>query len=100
MRSSSFLSHSKTTTTTNALSKVEWRNNKARYSERVAALSAKTLKFVPPHVKIPHPDSNPEEHRKQVEKIRLTERPMELDEFRDFMEEDPDYFGEEEDFDD
>jgi ubiquitin-conjugating enzyme E2 R len=82
----SLLSDPNTSSPANVDASVEWRRDRTRYVERVRALCAKSRKSVPPHVRIPHPDSNPEEHRQQVERIKAAERPMEIDEFQDFME--------------
>lgn len=65
--------------------------------ERVKRLCTKSKRQVPQHVKIPHPDSNPEEHQRQIERIRAAQRPAEMDEFEEFMELDDG--GDDDDFD-
>jgi hypothetical protein len=60
---------------------VEWRKSPAAYKERVRALVAKANKTVPPHIKIPHPDTDPAEKQREKEKREEAlrrEAPMDL----------------------
>jgi len=60
---------------------VEWRNNKEAYRKHIAQLVEKANKNVPAHIKIPHPDTDPVERQRQVEKMKLLDTPMDLDEY-------------------
>jgi len=51
---------------------VEWRNTPDKYKKRIDKLVEKATKEVPPHVLIPHPDTDPEEKAKQVAKLKAT----------------------------
>jgi len=76
---------------------VEWRKNLDVYKGRCAKLVDKANKEKPSYVVIPHPDTNPEERAKQVEKIKAMEKPV--DDMDDFMHDDnvyPDNGDEEE----
>jgi len=78
---------------------VEWRKDKEVYRKRVAQLVEKANKNVPGHIKIPHPDTDPNERQRQVEKMKLLDTPMDLDDYGYDVEED-DYGAEEDDEDD
>jgi len=69
---------------------VEWRKDNEAYRRRVAALMEKANKSVPAHIKIPHPDTDPAERARQVEKMKLLERPMEMEAYDDFGYDDND----------
>jgi len=60
---------------------VEWRKNPDTYKDRCKKLIEKANKEKPSYVIIPHPDTNPEEKAKQVEKIKKQEHPIEIDDF-------------------
>jgi ubiquitin-conjugating enzyme E2 R len=64
---------------------VEWRNNREEFVKRVKKLieNAKITTPLPPHIKIPHPDSDPQERQKQLEKLKLLNKDITLDEFND-----------------
>jgi ubiquitin-conjugating enzyme E2 R len=89
---------------------VEWRKEKELYRRRVADLIEKANKQVPPHVKVPHPDSDPAERARQVEKMRLLDKPMEMEDYDDYGyddnddddddDDDDDYYVEDDDNDD
>jgi len=83
---------------------VEWRKEKEQYRKHIAQLVEKANKNVPPHIKIPHPDTDPVERQRQVEKMKLLDTPMDLDEYGydDIGEDDgeDDDYGAEEDDDD
>lgn len=75
------IAHHTPTSHANAPAQVEWRKNPAAYKERVRALVAKANKNVPPHIKIPHPDTDPVEKQREKEKREealLREAPMDL----------------------
>lgn len=77
---------------------VEWRKDKDTYRKRVTQLVEKANKNVPSHIKIPHPDTDPAERQRQVEKMKLLETPMDLEDYGydDVGEDDEDDYGEEE----
>jgi ubiquitin-conjugating enzyme E2 R len=78
---------------------VEWRKEKDNYRKRVGALVEKANKNVPSHIKIPHPDTDPNERQRQVEKMKLLETPMDLDDYG-YDDIDDDYGAEDDDDDD
>jgi len=81
---------------------VEWRKDKDMYRKRLGGLVEKANKTVPSHIKIPHPDTDPAERQRQVEKMKLLETPMDLEDYGydDVGEEDDDDYGVEEEEDD
>jgi len=81
---------------------VEWRKDKDTYRKRVAQLVEKANKNVPSHIKIPHPDTDPAERQRQVEKMKLLETPMDLEDYGydDVGEEEDDDYGVEDEDDD
>lgn len=73
---------------------VEWRKDVDLYRKRIAQLVEKANKAVPEHIKIPHPDTDPHERQRQVEKMKLLETPMDLDDYGyDDMGDDDDDYG-------
>jgi len=60
---------------------VEWRNTPELYKARCKRLADKANQEKPSYVVIPHPDTNPEEKAKQVEKLKELEKPMDTDDF-------------------
>jgi len=85
----SLLSAPNTSSPANVDASVEWRDSKESYRKRISALAQKANQCVPPHVKIPHPDTDPTERQRQVEKMKLLEKPMDLDE-DDYAYDEPD----------
>jgi len=90
---------------------VQLRKDKKGYKKKIEQLIKKAKKNdIPKDLKIPHPDTDPEERAKAVEKIKLLNAPVDFfddDDFNDendfmFDEDDNDEFmdGEDEDFDD
>lgn len=81
---------------------VEWRKDKEVYRKRIAQLVEKANKLVPEHIKIPHPDTDPNERQRQVEKMKLLETPMDLDDYGydDIGDDDDDYGVDDDDDDD
>mmetsp|Transcript_767 Transcript_767/g.1063 ORF Transcript_767/g.1063 Transcript_767/m.1063 type:complete len:299 (-) Transcript_767:1709-2605(-) len=64
---------------------VEWRKNPEEFKKRCEKLVQKANKEKPDHVVIPHPDTNPEERERQIQKIKEINKAMEDD---DIMYED------------
>jgi len=52
---------------------VEWRKNFEAYKKRCKRLCDKSLRELPPHVRIPHPDTDPEERRRHLQKLKALE---------------------------
>eukprot|EP01092_Planopodium_desertum_P009733 TRINITY_DN422_c0_g2_i4.p1 TRINITY_DN422_c0_g2~~TRINITY_DN422_c0_g2_i4.p1 ORF type:complete len:293 (-),score=40.44 TRINITY_DN422_c0_g2_i4:169-1047(-) len=76
---------------------VEWRKKPADYKKRIKRLVDKANKDVPKDIKIPHPDTDPEERKKQIDKMKVATGDFDMyDEF-DAYEEDGGEGGEEED---
>jgi len=69
---------------------VEWRKSPETYKTRCSQLVAKANREKPSYVVIPHPDTNPEERAKQVEKIKEQEKPIDMDDFMHDDNIDPD----------
>ncbi|KAF2074322.1 hypothetical protein CYY_004382 [Polysphondylium violaceum] len=90
----SLLSAPNTSSPANVDASVEWRNDRESYKKRIKGLIAKANPKVPSHIKIPHPDTDPVERAKQVEKMNLLNKPMDF--FDDYDDED-DYYEEEDD---
>ena len=82
---------------------VEWKDRPEQYKEHVKALCEASKKKVPPHVVIPHPDTDPIEHKEQVEKM-LREQGLadttDIFENNDDFNEDDFYIDDDEDEDD
>jgi ubiquitin-conjugating enzyme E2 R len=52
---------------------VQWRTQRAKFQEHCRMLVEKANRQKPPHVKIPHPETNPEERKAAIEKRKLLE---------------------------
>jgi len=50
---------------------LQWRDHRQDFLERTKALVEKANRRVPPHVKIPHPDTDPEEKNKRLDKMKV-----------------------------
>lgn len=50
---------------------VQWRRDSAGYKKRVRSLIEKANRQLPAHVRIPHPDTDPEERRRAVAKLKV-----------------------------
>jgi len=84
---------------------VEWRKHPDAYRERIHGIVEKANKNVPGHIKIPHPDTDPVERQRQVEKMKILDRPMDLDDEYDYNDynnddDDDDYNDDEDNEDD
>lgn len=70
---------------------VEWRRKPDEFKKRVAKLIEKAKKDIPAGLKIPHPDTDPEERRRALAKQKaLTEDTFDIDE-ADYADADADY---------
>jgi len=87
----SLLNSPNTSSPANVDASVEWRKNPEAYKQRIRGLVEKANKTVPSHIKIPHPDTDPVERQRQVEKMKILETPM------DDYDYDDDYNNNEED---
>ncbi|KAM9978755.1 hypothetical protein ACTFIY_012519 [Dictyostelium cf. discoideum] len=94
----SLLSAPNTSSPANVDASVEWRNNRDNYKKRIRDLVQKANLKVPSHIKIPHPDTDPVERAKQVEKIKLLNKPMDF--YDDYDDDNYDYDDYEENDDD
>jgi len=91
----SLLSAPNTSSPANVDASVEWRKNPASYKERCRVLVEKATKNIPPHIKIPHPDTDPVEKQREKEKreaAALRDAPMDLydDEYHEMDDDDDD----------
>jgi len=59
---------------------VEWRNFPEAFKERIFRITEKARKELPKGITIPHPDTNPEEKKKQVEKLKALNQSVGTDE--------------------
>jgi len=102
----SLLSAPNTSSPANVDASVEWRKSPAGYKERIRVLIEKANKIVPPHIKIPHPDTDPVEKQREKEKreeAARREAPMDLyeDEYHGSDDDDDgEYSGNDDDDDD
>eukprot|EP01113_Clastostelium_recurvatum_P010301 TRINITY_DN1508_c0_g1_i1.p1 TRINITY_DN1508_c0_g1~~TRINITY_DN1508_c0_g1_i1.p1 ORF type:complete len:256 (-),score=88.21 TRINITY_DN1508_c0_g1_i1:79-804(-) len=82
----SLLSAPNTSSPANVDASVQWRKDPAAYRERVRQLVMKANQQVPPGIKIPHPDTDPVERQRQIEKMNLLNKPMDLleDDYDDY----------------
>jgi len=77
---------------------VQWRRDISGFKKRIQVLVEKANKEFDGHIKIPHPDTDPEERAKALEKMKELNKPMDIyDDFDDF-DEDYDSPEEEEDY--
>jgi len=53
---------------------IQWRDKRDEFLQRVKVLVERANKRVPPHVKIPHPDTDPEERKHTVEKMKQMQK--------------------------
>lgn len=101
----SLLSAPNTSSPANVDASVQWRKDPAGYRQRVQLLIEKANPLVPPNVKIPHPDTDPVERQRQIEKMHLLNKPMDLldDDYDDYdydenIEEEGEYDDEGDDY--
>jgi len=75
---------------------VQWRRDLSGFRKRAHGLVERANKEFDGHIKIPHPDTDPAEREKALEKLKELNKPMDIyDEFDDF-DEDEDFDEEEE----
>jgi len=60
---------------------VEWRKDPDQFRQKCQRLVAQANKSKPSRIVIPHPDTNPEEREKQVQKMREMNKPIDMDDF-------------------
>jgi ubiquitin-conjugating enzyme E2 R len=90
----SMLSDPNTSSPANVDASVEWRDRRKQFEERVRKLAEKAQKLCPEGIKIPHPDTDPEERERAIRKIKL------LNEEDNWMDDGMDDIEDEDDFDD
>lgn len=66
---------------------VQWRRDIEGFKKKTSELVKKANKEFKGHIKIPHPDTDPEERAKYLEKLKELNKPMDL------YDEDLEYFG-------
>jgi len=82
---------------------VQWRRDISGFKKRIETLVEKANREFDGHIKIPHPDTDPVEREKYLEKLKELNKPMDIyDDMEDFNEDDDfdDNSDEEEDFSD
>lgn len=62
---------------------VEWRNNREAYKTRCRKLVDKANRECPSHVVIPHPESDPDQHKRRVQKFREMNKDLDYEDFYD-----------------
>eukprot|EP00019_Armaparvus_languidus_P003697 CAMPEP_0168589390 /NCGR_PEP_ID=MMETSP0420-20121227/5985_1 /TAXON_ID=498008 /ORGANISM="Pessonella sp." /LENGTH=170 /DNA_ID=CAMNT_0008624931 /DNA_START=228 /DNA_END=740 /DNA_ORIENTATION=+ len=70
---------------------VEWRQHPEKFKKSVDATIRQAKAEIPDHIKIPHPDTDPEERRRAVEKIKLLNQ-LDQGGLDDFEFDDDDFF--------
>jgi ubiquitin-conjugating enzyme E2 R len=60
-----------TSSPANVDASVEWRKDREAFETRVKKLAEKAKKACPSHVKIPHPDTDPEERARFLKKMKM-----------------------------
>jgi len=77
---------------------VQWRRDVSGFKKKIQALVDKANQEFDGHIKIPHPDTDPEERKRYLERQKELNKPMDLD----FDEYDDDYdeYAEDDDADD
>ncbi|KAL6077200.1 Ubiquitin-conjugating enzyme protein UbcC [Balamuthia mandrillaris] len=82
---------------------VQWRRDVENFKKKCRALVEKSLLEFDGHIKIPHPDTDPEERAKAVQKMKELNKPMDFyddfDEFEDYEDFDEDYGDDDDGFD-
>jgi len=64
---------------------VQWRREIDSFKHKIASLVAKANSEFKGHIKIPHPDTDPEERAKYLERLKELNKPMDLyDEFDEY----------------
>jgi len=72
---------------------VEWRKSPDVFKQRIQRLIQKANKEKPAHIVIPHPETNEEERRKHLQKMKELNKAMEMD---DFLQDDSNQINEDE----
>lgn len=66
---------------------VEWRKNRDSYVNKCRKLAEKANREKPPHIVIPHPDTNEDEHKKIVQKWKEMNTELDYEDFYEHHEE-------------
>lgn len=62
---------------------VEWRNHREAFKNRCHKLVEKANRECPPHVVIPHPESDADQHKRRVQKFHEMNKDLDYDDFYD-----------------
>jgi len=65
----------------NVDSSVEWRNHREAFKNRCYKLVEKANRERPPHVVIPHPESDADQHKRRVQKFHEMNKDLDYDDF-------------------
>jgi len=78
---------------------VQWRREIESFKHKIAGLVAKANSEFKGHIKIPHPDTDPEERARYLERMKELSKPMDLyDEFDEYgADADDDYVDDDDD---
>jgi len=90
----SLLSDPNISSPANVDSSVEWRSDREKFNVRVAKLVSKANIVAPKNIKIPHPDTDPEERARRIQKLKLLNQEFNMLEDGDFDECDFDFESE------
>lgn len=97
----SMLSDPNTSSPANVDASVEWRDRRKQFEERVHKLAEKAKQACPDGIKIPHPDTDPEERERAIRKIKMLneednwmEEGFDDDEDLDEEDDEPDFLEE------
>jgi len=87
----SMLNDPNTSSPANVDASVMWRNDRPTYLKKCAELVEKANKEMPEGIVIPHPDTNPEERQKELDRMKAQNETVD---FYDDEEEEEDFFPE------
>jgi len=75
----SLLSDPNISSPANVDSSVEWRSERDKFWDRVSKLVEKANMIAPKNIKIPHPDTDPEERARRIQKLKLLHQDFNLE---------------------
>jgi len=77
---------------------VEWHNHRVAFKNRCAKLVEKANRERPPHVVIPHPESDADQHRRRIQKFHEMNKDLDYEDFYENEVENPEENTDENDF--